>query len=135
MVGPMKVKKSTRLGIQSTEPCSFGWKLCYSMATWSHKDCETCVNLSGLRYVRWNGLYNLLVWQRTLGLNSNAVHIVIPTTNKNPATNHHWWREYLSLELQPCKFCWSMHPPCGIPADFKQVDASRAGTNADQPGK
>lgn len=83
-------------------------------------------------------IYTEPIGPTDLGLHSNAVYIIIPTTNKNSATNHYRWREYISCEVQSGKFLNIYRFICHFGdtgVNPKQIDTSWAGTDTNQPGK
>lgn len=65
------------------------------------------------------------------------MHIVVTTANKNPATNHHWWRENVCLQLQLCCFSyfWFMWISAVTSSHAKDMNSSRARAYRHQPRK
>lgn len=71
-------------------------------------------------------------------LKREAVHIVVTTANKYPATDHHWWRENVCLQLHPRDFSyfWVMWISAENGGSHtKDMNSSRAWAYSHQPGK
>lgn len=65
------------------------------------------------------------------------MHIVVTTANKNPATDHHRWRENVCLQLQLCYFSyfWFMWISAETSSHAKDMNYSRARAYSHQPRK
>lgn len=65
------------------------------------------------------------------------MHIVVTTAKKNPATNHHWWRENICLQLQLRYFSyfWFTWIFAETRSHAKDMNSSRARAYRHQPRK
>lgn len=63
------------------------------------------------------------------------MYIVVTTANKNPATNHHWWRENVCLQLQLRYFSyfWFIWISAETRSHAKHMNSSRARAYRHQP--